>query len=107
MTEVTLQSGLTAKIVSRADILLDRLDEFQVTGRQAVAQQVVVLLKNLPEDQSADLHARAARRRVGRTLDAMIALAVEVDSGRALPESDELHQIARAAMRAEYTSRPS
>jgi hypothetical protein len=107
VTEVTLQSGRTARILSRADILLDRLDEFQATGHQAVAQQVIVLLKNLSEDQSADLHARAAQRRVAHTLDAMIALAVEIDSGRALPESDELHQIARTAMRAEYTSRQS
>jgi hypothetical protein len=37
----------------------------------------------------------------------MVALAVEIDRGRALPESDELHRIARAAMRAEYTSRQS
>lgn len=43
VTEVTLQSGRTAKILSRADILLDRGDEFQATGHQAVAQQVIVL----------------------------------------------------------------
>jgi len=86
---------------------LDRLDEFQATGHQGVAQQVIVLLTNLSEDQRAGLHARAAQRRVGHALDAMVALAVEVDSGRALPESDELHRIAKAAMRAEYTSRQS
>lgn len=107
MTEVTLQSGRTAKVLSRADILLDRLDEFQATGHRAVPQQIVVLLKNLSADQAADLRVRAAQRRVGHTLDAMVALAVEIDSGRALPESDELHQIARTAMRAEYTSRQS
>ena len=107
VTEVTLQSGRTAKILSRADILLDRLDEFQATGHQAVAQQVIVLLKNLSADQSADLHARAVQRRVGHALDAMVALAAAIDSGRPLPDSDELHRIARAAMRAEYTPRQS
>jgi hypothetical protein len=105
VTEVELQSGRTARILPRADILLDRLDEFQATGHQAVAQQIIVLLTNLSADQSADLHARAVQRRVRHALDAMVALAVEIDSGRRLPESDELHRIARAAMRAEYTSR--
>lgn len=105
VTVVTLQSGRTARILSRADILLDRLDEFQATGHQAVAQQVIVLLRNLSADQSADLHTRAVQRRVRYALDAMIALAAEIHSGHALPESDELHRIARAAMRAEYTPR--
>ena len=105
VTEVTLQSGRTARILSRADILLDRLDEFQATGHLGVAQQVIVLLKNLSADQSADLRARAAQRRVGHALDAMVALAAEIDSGRALPASDALHRIARAAMCAEYTPR--
>lgn len=107
VTEVTLQSGRTARILSRADILIDRLNEFQATGHRAAAQQIIVLLENLSVAQAADLHVRAAKRRVGHVLAAMVELAAEIDAGHALPESDELHRIAKAAIRAEYTSRQS
>lgn len=105
VTEVVLESGRTARILSRASILIDRLDEFQATGHQAVARQIVVLLRNLSPEQDADLRARAARRKVGQVLNAMTDLADSIDAGAEFPASDELHRIARTALRAEYTAR--
>jgi hypothetical protein len=62
-----------------------------------------VLLNHLTEDEATELRLRAARRRVVHALDAMSRLAAEITAGREPPESDELHEIARAAQRAEYT----
>lgn len=103
ITEVTLPSGRTARLLSHVDVLLDRLAEFQATGHQIVAQQILVLLNHLTEDQATELRQRAARRRVVHALDAMSRLAAEIAAGREPPESDELHEIARVAQRAEYT----
>lgn len=47
------------RVLSRVDILLDRLDEFQATGNQLAAQQALVLLAELTEAETADLDARA------------------------------------------------
>lgn len=107
VTEVTLESGRTAEILSRVDVLVDRLDEFQATGHPSVAQQILVLLQNVSPDQAVALRTRADQRRVGHALDAMTELAAEIDAGRTPPASDELHRIARASLRAEYTSRRS
>lgn len=62
-----------------------------------------MLLGHATPDETADLRARATRRRVGHALDAMSRLAAEVAAGGEVPASDELHEIARAAERAEYT----
>lgn len=70
---VTLPSGRTARVLSRVDILLDRLDEFQTTGHQLVAQQALVLLTELTEAEQADLDARAPERRLTVIVDAMRA----------------------------------
>lgn len=35
VTEIELQSGRTARIISRIDVLLDRLAEFQATGHES------------------------------------------------------------------------
>jgi hypothetical protein len=104
---VRLPSGRTARVLSRIDILLDRLDEFQTTGHQLVAQQALVLLAELTEAEQADLDARAPERRVTVIVDAMRRLAHELPSRSEAPASDELHEIARAALRAEYSPRQS
>ncbi|ADB52321.1 hypothetical protein [Conexibacter woesei] len=105
VTEVTLPSGRTARLLSHIDILLDRLAEFQATGHLIVAQQILVLLNHLTEEEASELRLRAASRRVVHALDAMSRLADEIAAGRKPPESDELHEIARAAQRAEYTQK--
>lgn len=103
VAEVALPSGRTARLLSHIDILLDRLAEFQATGHQIVAQQILVLLNHVSEDESPEVRARAVSRRIVHALDAMSRLAAEIADGRQPPESDELHEIARAAQRAEYT----
>jgi len=104
---VRLPSGRSARVLSRVDILLDRLDEFQTTGHQLVAQQALVLLAALTEAEQADLDTRAPERRVTVIVDAMRRLARELPSRSEAPASDELHEIARAALRAEYSPRQS
>lgn len=104
---VKLPSGRTARVLSRVDILLDRLDEFQATGHQLVAQQALVLLVELTEAEQADLDARAPERRLTVILDAMRRLARELPSRSEPPASDELHELARAALHAEYSPRQS
>lgn len=102
---IELPSGRTARVLSRVDILLDRLDEFQATGHQLVAQQALVLLAELTDDEQADLDARAPGRRLTVIVDAMRRLARELSSRSEPPASDELHELARAALRAEYSQK--
>ncbi len=103
---VELPSGRTASVLSRVDVLLDRLDELQGTGHLVVGQQALALLGGMPDDEVADLDARAAHRRVTKILAAMRTLSDGITSGRREPpESDELHDIARTALRAEYAPR--
>jgi hypothetical protein len=102
---IELPSGRTARVLSRVDILLDRLDEFQATGHQLVAQQALVLLAELTGAEQADVDARAPGRRLTVIVDAMRRLARELPSRSEPPASDELHEIARAALRAEYPQR--
>lgn len=106
IAEIALPSGRSAKVLSRIDVLLDRLDEFQATGHQIVGQQVLVLIAGLSPEENGALDARAAARRVRAILEAMRRLADDLERGRAQPESDELHEIARDALRAEYSPRP-
>jgi hypothetical protein len=103
VAEIALPSGRSAKVLSRVDVLLDRLDEFQATGHQIVGQQVLVLIAGLSAEENAALDARAVARRVGVILKTMRKLADDLADGRAQPESDELHEIARDALRAEYS----
>lgn len=105
VTTVDLPSGRIARVLAPEGILLDRLAEFQATGHRIVAQQAVVLLDHVPAERAADLRARAESRRVTHALEALSRLAVELAAGRTFPESDELHEIARTAERAEYTSK--
>lgn len=93
------------RVLSRVDILLDRLDEFQATGNQLAAQQALVLLVELTEAETADLDARAPARRLTTIVDATRRLARELSSRSDPLASDELHEIARAALRAEYSPR--
>jgi hypothetical protein len=100
---VELPSGRTVSVLSRVDVLLDRLDELQATGHLVVGQQVLALLGGVPDDEVAALDARAEQRRVTRILAEMRALADDITSGRRdPPATDEMHEIARAALRAEY-----
>ena len=105
IAEIALPSGRSAKVLSRVDVLLDRLDEFQATGHQIVGQQVLVLIAGLSADEEVALDARAGARRLGTILKAMHELADDLTRGRAQPEGDELHEIARAALSAEYSPR--
>jgi hypothetical protein len=105
VTRVKLPSGRTARVLSRVDILLDRLAEFQATGHQIVGQQVLVLLEGVSGREATDLNVRASQHRVATILDAMQRLRDDIATGRLAPSSDELHEIARAALRAEYSPR--
>jgi hypothetical protein len=103
--EVKLRSGRTAKVLSRVDILMDRLDEFQATGHETSAQQSLALLADLSDDEATELHRRAAGRGIVRVLDAVRKIAANIATGGAPPDSGELHEIARAALQSEYSSR--
>jgi hypothetical protein len=103
VVDISLASGRTTKVLSRADILLDRLAELQATGHHLVAQQVLVLLANLTDEETTDLERRASDRRVVRMLQSVRKLADDISSGRELPSTDEIHELARAALRAEYS----
>jgi hypothetical protein len=106
VVEVDLPSHHTAAVLSRVDLLLDRLDEFQAGGHRIVAQQIVVLLAGLDAGEAGDLDRRATGRRVSAALGAMRRLADDIRQGRlSLPETDELHAIARQALAAEYHGR--
>lgn len=102
VAEIELQSGRTAKVVSRVDVLLDRLDEFQATGHEAAAQQALALLAGLSEAEGADIDARAGNRKLGTVLNVMRNLAENLKAGGSPPDSGELHQIAREALHTEY-----
>lgn len=104
ITEITLRSGRTAKIVSRVDILIDRLDEFQATGHEAPAQQALALLAGLQADETENLEARASSRGVTAILKAVRKLADAIKAGCTPPDSGELHEIAAAALRSNYPS---
>lgn len=106
VTEVALPSGRTASVLSRVDVLLNRLDELQATGHLIVGQQVLALLGGIPDDEVRYLDTRAVSRRVTAILKAMRTLAEEIAGGRREPPaSDEMHEIARAALNAEYAPR--
>lgn len=103
---VELPSGRTASILSRVDVLLDRLDELQATGHLVVGQQALALLGGMPDEESAGLDARAEQRQLTKILAAVHALSDDIMSGRRKPpDSAEMHEIARAALRAQYAPR--
>jgi hypothetical protein len=102
VSEIELRSGRTAKVISRVDMVLDRLAEFQATGHETAAQQVLALLAGLTEAEAADLDGRAANRRVGTILKVMRELADGLKKGGPPPDSGELHEIAQKALRTEY-----
>lgn len=102
--EIRLQSGRVARVVSRVDILIDRLDEFQATGHEVPALQALALLAGLHIDEAEDLDKRASIHRVSAVLKTVRELADAIEAGRMPPDSGELHQIARAALRDEYPS---
>ncbi|HEY7892355.1 MAG TPA: hypothetical protein VIC05_09130 [Solirubrobacteraceae bacterium] len=104
VVEVELSSGRQARVLSRVDVLIDRLDEFQATGHEVAAQQVFQLLSEVTEDERHELGKRASDRRVTAILKRMQALLERVATGGETPDSGELHEIARAALNAEYHS---
>ena len=68
---------------------------------KATAERQGVSLK-----ETVDLDVRAGQRRVTKILAAMRTLSDEITSGRREPpDSPEMHEIARAALRAEYAPR--
>jgi hypothetical protein len=102
VSEIKLQSGRTATVISRVDVLIDRLDEFQATGHETPARQALALLAGLSEEEVHDVDRRAPNRRVSIILKAIRRLADDLRAGRTPPDSAELHEIARTAMRTEY-----
>lgn len=104
VAEVQLQSGRTAKVLSRVDVLIDRLAEFQSTGHETAAQQALALIAGLSHDEADTLDVRARTHRVSIILDAARKLVEKLEAGGMPPDSGELHQIAREALRAEYPS---
>ena len=104
---VEAPSGHIVGVLSHADVLLDRLAEFQATGHQIVAQQVLVLLAALPDANAAELERKAATRRVVSALKGMSALVDDIDAARRpVPDSGEWHELARRYERAEYHRSP-
>ena len=71
-------------MLSHADLVLDRLDEFQATGHQSPAQQTLVLLAALPPAAKPGLGQRAEQRRLGHALFGMTALAEDIQAGHRL-----------------------
>lgn len=104
VSEVKLRSGRLGKVISRVDILMDRLDEFQATGYETVAQQALALLAGLSQDEVADLDRRADGRNVALVLSAVRQIAADIAAGKPPPDSGELHEIARAVIRGDYPS---
>jgi hypothetical protein len=102
VAEIELQSGRTAKVLSRVDVLMDRLAEFQATGHETAAQQALALLAGLSNAEESDLDARASNHRVGTILKVMRELADDLEAGASPPDSGELHAIARDTLHAEY-----
>lgn len=102
--EIELTSGRTARVLSRVDILLDRLDEFQATGHEIPAQQAIFMIAGLSEEQSQALNSRAPEREVTKILQAVREIAADLATGGEPPDSGELHEIARAALKPEYPS---
>lgn len=96
--------GGTAKIVSRVDILIDRLNEFQATGHEVPAQQALALLAGLQADETENLEERASIHGITAILKAVCKLADAVKAGRTPPDSGELREIAKAALRSDYPS---
>lgn len=100
---VTSPSGREVGVLSRVDVLLTRLDEFQATGHRYVAEQVLVLLAGLEDGDLAAAVERAPGRRLSAALDGLRLLETEIHTGkRTPPATDEWHQIANAFLRAEY-----
>jgi hypothetical protein len=62
-----------------------------------------MLLSGISDEEAQDLDARASSHRVRTILKAMRDLADDLAAGREPPESDELHDIARTALKAEYS----
>ena len=104
VSEIPLRSGRTAKVLSRVDILMDRLDEFQATGHETPAQQALALLADLSDKEIADLDRRSVGRDVTNILKAVRQVAADIAAGNTAPDSGELHEIARAVMQGHYHS---
>ncbi len=105
VAEIELPSGRTAKVISRVDIVINRLSEFEATGHEDAVQQALVLLADISSDEAEDLDARTSSRRLGSILKAVRQLADDLAAGHVLPESGDLHKIAQDALRAEYPSK--
>jgi hypothetical protein len=104
VSQVKLRSGRLGRVISRVDILMDRLDEFQATGHETAAQQALALLADLSEEEVADLNRRAVGRDVALVLSAVRQIAAGIAAGKPPPDSGELHEIARAVIRGDYDS---
>lgn len=104
VSDIELRPGRSARVLSRLDLLLDRLDEFQATGHETPALQALALLSRLSPAHAAVLDRRATERRVTKILEAIREIAANLAAGDETPDSGELHEIARAALRAEYPS---
>jgi hypothetical protein len=105
VAEIELQSGRTAKVISRVDVLLDRLAEFQATGHEVAAQQALALLAGLSQAESADIYSRATNHKVGTILKVMRDLAESSTPADLLPTAAS-YTIACEALCTEYDPTP-
>jgi hypothetical protein len=87
VVDVEMPSGRSARVLSRVDVLISRLAEFQATGHEDVGLQVLVLLDSIRASEWKDLQGRAASHRLTRILDAMHDLGDELAGGRVPPDS--------------------
>jgi hypothetical protein len=68
------------------------------------AQQALALLAGLEAHEIENLDARASIHGVTAILKAVRELADAINAGSAPPDSGELHEIAKAALRSDYPS---
>ena len=96
-------SGREVPVLSRVDVLIERLDEFTGTGHRSSAQQALALLAGLEPHQQERMEARAKERKVDAALQGLRQLAEQITAGvRAEPDSGEWHELARQFKNAQY-----
>lgn len=96
---VTVDSplGKPVRVLSPADVLVDRLHQFLSTGASDAALQAVALL-GVEELERDHLVERAEAEDLSGALEQVELLAERIRNGESV-ESDELHEIARRARR--------
>lgn len=97
-TEAQLASGRSILVQDVEELLLLRLDEFVATGNADVFQQCLWLLGSRPVERAL-LKRRAGEQSLGAALDAVGAVAEEIDEERRTLEIWEITDLAKALRR--------